>query len=79
MITVTGKEKGERTMEYISVKAAADKYGVTTRWIQKLCEDGKIEGAMKLEGSGIWLIPKEAAIVLERKNRGTGAERVLGR
>lgn len=54
-------------MEYISVKAAADKYGVTTRWIQKLCESGKIEGAMKLDGSDIWLIPKDAIIVLERK------------
>lgn len=61
-------------MEYISVKAASDKYGVTPRWIQKLCEDGKISGAMKLEGSGIWLIPKEADIVLERKNKNTEDE-----
>ena len=57
-------------MEYISVKAASDKCGVTPRWIQKLCEDGKIEGATRLEGSGIWLIPKDAAVPLERKNRG---------
>ena len=56
-------------MDYISVKAASEKYGVTPRWIQKLCEDGKIDGAVKLEGSGIWLIPKEAEIVLERKHR----------
>ena len=54
-------------MDYISVKAASEKYGVTTRWIQKLCEDGKIEGAIKLEGSGIWLIPKDTEIVFERK------------
>ena len=50
---------------------------MTSRWIQELCEDGKIEGAMKLEGSGIWLIPKEADIVLERKNRSTDAEQLL--
>ncbi len=56
-------------MEYISVKAASDKLGVTPRWIQKLCEDGKIDGATKLEGSGIWLIPKGADIVLERRSR----------
>ena len=56
-------------MEYISVKAASEKYGVTPRWIQKLCEEGRIEGAVKLEGSGIWLIPKEAEVVLERKRR----------
>ena len=55
-------------MDYISVKSAAEKYGVTTRWIQKLCETGRIQGAMKLEGSGVWLIPKDAAVVLERKN-----------
>lgn len=64
-------------MEYISVKTASNKYGVTPRWIQKLCEDGKIEGAMKLEGNGIWLIPKEADIVLKRKNRSTNAEQLL--
>ena len=54
-------------MDYISVKSASEKYGVTTRWIQKLCKSGKIEGALKLEGSGVWLIPKDANIVLERK------------
>ena len=62
-------------MDYISAKAASEKYGVTPRWIQKLCEDGKIEGAMKLEGSGIWLIPKDAVIMLERKGRSASAER----
>lgn len=56
-------------MEYISVKAASEKCGVTPRWIQKLCEENKIEGALRLEGSGIWLIPKEADIVLGRKKR----------
>ncbi len=54
-------------MEYISVKAAAQKYGVTPRWVQKLCTEGKIEGACKLEGSGVWMIPKDAEIPLERK------------
>lgn len=62
-------------MEYISVKAASEKYGVTPRWIQKLCEDGKIEGATKLEGSGVWLIPKEADIILDRKNRNSESKR----
>ena len=63
-------------MDYISVKAASEKYGVTPRWIQKLCEDGKIEGAMKLEGSGIWLIPKEAEIVFERKNHSSESKQL---
>ena len=61
-------------MDYISVKSASDKYRVTPRWIQKLCEEGKIEGAEKLEGSGIWLIPKDANIVFERKCRKSNGE-----
>ena len=61
-------------MEYISVKAAAEKYGVTPRWIQKLCEESRIDGAAKLEGSGIWLVPKDAEIVLERNKRATAPE-----
>lgn len=56
-------------MEYISVKAAAQKYGVTPRWIQKLCTEGKIDGAVKLEGSGVWMIPKNTRIIFERKNK----------
>ncbi len=56
-------------MEYISVKAAAKEYSVTTRWIQRLCESGKVEGAMKLEGSGIWMIPKNSQIELKRKSK----------
>ena len=33
--------------EYISVKDAAMKLELTERWIQQLCKDGKIEGAMR--------------------------------
>lgn len=43
--------------EYISAKEAAIKIGVTERWIQQLCKDGKVEGAMRFGTQGIWLIP----------------------
>jgi len=43
--------------DFISVKEAAQKVGVTERWIQQLCKDGKIEGAMRLGGTGSWLVP----------------------
>ena len=43
--------------DFISVKEAAEKVGVTERWIQQLCKDGKIEGAMGLGGTGPWLVP----------------------
>ena len=44
---------------FISVKEAAEKAGVTERWIQQLCKDGKIEGAMRLGGTGAWLVPTD--------------------
>ena len=45
--------------DFISVKEAAQKVAVTERWIQQLCKDGKIEGAMRLGGTGPWLVPKD--------------------
>lgn len=43
--------------EYISAKEAASQIGVTERWIQQLCKDGKVEGAQRFGTQGIWLVP----------------------
>lgn len=43
---------------FLSTKEAAIKHGVTERWIQQLCKDGKIEGARRLGKTGVWLIPE---------------------
>ena len=45
-------------MEYMSAPQAARKWGISERRVQKLCEGGRIPGAMKF--SRIWLIPKGA-------------------
>ncbi len=45
-------------MEYISVKEAAAKWGVSTIYVQRICMNGRIEGATKI--SGIWAIPANA-------------------
>lgn len=42
---------------YISAKEAATKLGVTARWIQQLCKDGKVEGAQRFGAQDMWLIP----------------------
>ena len=42
---------------YMSAKEAATKIGVTVRWIQQLCKDGKVEGAMRFGAQDIWLVP----------------------
>ena len=43
--------------EYISAKEAAAKLGVTVRWIQQLCKDGKVEGAQQFGAQEIWFVP----------------------
>ncbi len=44
-------------MEYISCAEAAEKWGISERRVQKLCENERIPGAVKF--SRIWLIPKD--------------------
>ena len=44
-------------MEYISCAEAAEKWGISERRVQKLCEVDRITGAVKF--SRIWLIPKD--------------------
>ena len=45
-------------MDYITAQAAADKWGVTRRYVQILCAKGRIAGALKI--ANLWLVPKDA-------------------
>ncbi|MCM1258967.1 MAG: helix-turn-helix domain-containing protein [Roseburia sp.] len=45
-------------MDFISVKEAALKWGISERRVQKLCEEERIEGVQKFGRS--WMIPKKA-------------------
>lgn len=45
-------------LDYISVKQLADKWGISERRIQKLCEENRIEGAIRFGHA--WAIPKYA-------------------
>lgn len=51
-------------MKLITVKQAAEKWGVTTRRVQSLCKEGRIKGATRWERT--WMIPEYA--VLPKKN-----------
>ena len=44
--------------EYMTAQEAAEKWGVSLRWVQRLCKGNLIEGAMNI--SRVWLIPKDA-------------------
>lgn len=45
-------------MEYMSVTEASELWNVTKRWVQKLCEEGRIDGIRRFGRS--WMIPKNA-------------------
>lgn len=44
-------------MDYISVREVAAKWGISERRVQRLCEEGRIEGQRRM--GHMWLIPRE--------------------
>ena len=51
---------------YISAKAAAERWNVSSRWVTLLCADGKIKGAKKYKNR--WMIP-DATIKSENSRK----------
>ena len=45
-------------MDYMTLKEASEKWGVSSRQINYYCTDGRIPGAVKM--AGVRLIPKTA-------------------
>ena len=45
-------------MEYMTIKEAAEKWGLSIRRIQDICKENKVPGVMKFGTA--WAIPKEA-------------------
>ena len=45
-------------MDYMTLKEAAEKWGVTPRRVNYYCAGGRIPGAVKMAGG--WLLPKTA-------------------
>lgn len=61
-------------LDYISVQQAADKWGISERRIQKLCEESRIDGAVRFGHA--WAIPKAAEKPADkRKTRRTRDEK----
>ena len=53
-------------MDLITVKEAAEKWGVTPRRVQSLCKEGKIKGATRWERT--WMIPAHAVLPKGKKD-----------
>lgn len=56
---------GGVNMDYMTLKEASEKWGVSSRQINYYCTDGRIPGAVKM--AGVWLIPKEAEKPKDRR------------
>ena len=54
-------------MEYIDVRRAAEKWGMTERRVTALCRDGRIVGAKKV--GKLWLIPDDADKPLDARTK----------
>lgn len=52
-------------LNYISVKDAANRWNISERRVQKLCEGNRIEGVIRFGRS--WMIPKEAEKPVDRR------------
>jgi len=59
---------------YITVQEAAEKWGITSRQVQILCKENRIEGAERM--SRIWVIPEEAVKPTGNSGKSAG---LLGR
>jgi len=54
-------------MEYLSVKETAQKWNISVRRIQALCEQGRIEGAMKVGNA--YIIPNNSHKPEDRRKK----------
>lgn len=58
-------------MDYMTLKEASEKWGVTPRWINYYCTAGRIPGDVKM--AKVWLIPKSAEKTIDgRTKQGKG-------
>ena len=54
-------------MEYMTLKEASEKWGVSAHQINYYCVDGRIPGAVKM--ATIWLIPKDAEKPMDMRTK----------
>lgn len=48
--------------DYMTAQEAAEKWNVSMRWVQRLCKENRIDGAINV--NRVWLIPKNAKNLL---------------
>ena len=56
-------------MDYMTLKEASERWGVTPRWNNDYCSSGRIPGAVKM--GTVWLIPKCAQKPADKRFKST--------
>ena len=56
---------GGADMDYMTLKEASEKWGVSSRQVNYYCVEGRIPGAVKM--AGVWLLPKIAEKPLDMR------------
>ncbi len=54
-------------MDYVTIKKASEKWGISTRRVQDLCKSGAVAGAVLWERT--WMIPKDAEKPADRRRK----------
>ena len=54
-------------MDYMTLKQASEKWGISPRMINYYCSNGRIVGAEKI--GTVWLIPKEAEKPMDKRKK----------
>lgn len=60
-------------MDYMTLKEASKKWGISSRQTNYYCVDGRIPGAVKM--ATIWLIPKNAVKPVDGRTKQGRAQR----
>ena len=60
-------------MDYISIDEAAKKWGLSKRFVQVLCANGRIEGATRLGRA--WMIPHNAKKPIDGRTKAARSKR----
>ena len=62
---------GMADTEYITSKGAAETLGISTRRVVGLCNDGKLNGAVRT--GRVWKIPRESVLAYQNSGRLSGS------
>ena len=66
-ILYTVRNRRLKMFEYMTAQEAAEKWNVSLRWVQRLCKENRIEGAMNI--NRVWLIPITAEKPIDRRKK----------